>query len=108
MEVEAKGTTENTRRHLELGLLRVKVSTPYVHPGKRGGYYRVHDERLLAGRKRDTHPTVSGFSIQKSFLARKAGNGRELGDPLSVAWAANKVKPDLLSRIDRTFPTRTG
>ena len=84
MEVEAKGTTENTRRHLELSLGRVKVSTPYVHPGKRGGYYRVHDERLLAGRKRDTHHSFR-FLHPEVIFGEKGRHCHELGDPLSVA-----------------------
>ena len=54
VEVEDIGTSENTARHLELGLLpmREEASAPYVRPRKRGEYYCVHDERALIGSKK--------------------------------------------------------
>ena len=65
MEVEAKGTSENTGRHLALGLLReLEASTPYVHPKKLGGFYGVHDEQVLIDAKKATRTTVSSFSVQ--------------------------------------------
>ena len=66
VEVEAKGTSENTGRHLELGPLKEEASAPYIHPKNLGGHYRVHGELVLIGcKKKATRTTVSGFSVQK-------------------------------------------
>ena len=78
VEVEAKGTSDNTGRHLELGPLREEASAPYVHPKNLGGYYRVHGERVLIGcKKRDTHHS---FRPEVTL-----GEKVEHGDPLSSA-----------------------
>jgi hypothetical protein len=73
VEVEVKGTSKNTGRHLELGLLPVReeASAPYVHPKKLGGYYRVHDERVPVGyKKRGTHHSFQ-FLCPEVILGEK-------------------------------------
>ena len=39
VEVEVKGTSENTGLHLELGLWREEASAPYVRHRRLGVYY---------------------------------------------------------------------
>ena len=81
VEVEAKGTSDNTGRHLELGPLGKEASVPYVHPKNLGGYYRVHGERGLIGcKKHDTHHSFR-FLCPEVTLGEKG----EHGDPLSSA-----------------------
>ena len=81
VEVEVKGTSENTRLHFELGLWREEASAPYVRHRKLDGYCRVQDERILIGcKKRDTHPTFR-FLCPEVVL----GENGEHGDLLSSA-----------------------
>ena len=65
VEVEVKRTSEDDGRRLELGLLELEAGAPCVHPKKLGGYYPVHDELVLIGRKNTRHAPASGFSVQK-------------------------------------------
>ena len=109
VEVEVKGTSEYTARHLELRLLReLEASTSCVHPKKRGGYYHVHDERVLIGcKKRDAH---HGFLfVYPEVIPGEKGKHPELVDPWRFAvQRVTKFKPNFFSRMDRTFPIQTG
>ena len=72
VEVEAKGTSDNTGRHLELGPLGKEASVPYVHPKNLGGYYRVHGERGLIGcKKHDTPQFPVSLSRSHSWRERR-------------------------------------
>ena len=109
VEVEVKGTSENTGLHLELDLWREEASAPYVRQRRLGGYYWVQDERVLIGcKKRGKHYTFR-LLCPEVILGEKAEMAK-----MVILWAPRckggdtKVKLDLFSRIDRTFPTQTG
>lgn len=105
VEVDVKGTSENTELHLELHRsVEQEASVSYVHPKNlQGGCYRVHNERIQTGcKKRDAHQTVFRFSEPKPFLARRAGTVANLVILRAPRCkeAVTKVKPYLSSRRD--------
>ena len=82
----------------------LEASTSCVHSKKRGGYHRVHDERVLIGCKnRDVHHSF--LFVCPEVVPGEKGRHPELVDPLSIAvQRGTKVKPNFFSRMDRTFP----